>query len=689
MPIILLVDDEDKFRTSTSKRLKMRGYENITLPSGEDVLKTIRKYDDIDVVILDRKMPGMTGEQVLKEIKQFRPELQIIMLTGYASMESAVESGKLDAYSYLEKPIEIDRLIEAIEEARRDKPIVMEKHEIPQIEKGSLRKWLIGSHNYRPGIIILGFLIFAGLVLMPTPDKLTHLLSFEKKEKITHPESGADVIDPTDEIFGYVGHKKMATGETIAEYYGRAYQLEKTEISASGEKVKHPMTTEDAAFRAKVMLGVLAVCALFWASGAIPIGITALLVGVFMYLAGVMNPNDVAQAYAKDAVIFIFGVLVIAHAISKTGLDRRIGLLLLGPSNSLWKLMFIFLPMVGVTCAFLSEHAIVAFLMPLFIIVYASAVREVGVGYDKSLAVMLILSLCFAANCGGPGSPAAGGRNAIMIGILSDYGIAPSFGEWVKYGLPFVPVMCLVIGAYFFLAFRGKIKAKKLNVSAIAKQAAARIGPMNRTEYISAAIMVLLIFLWITKSDTLGMGGPAILAIVLFSIFRIITWGDVAKIQWEVIALYASASAMGKGLATTGAALFLADSFISILPEFMRSGEGLAVACSVFSGVCTNFMSDGATVSAIGPITVPMAQITGTHPWMVGFATAFASSFAHAMVIGTPNNAIAYAMAKDPRTGKQLITLGDFLKHGSIVVVLSLAVLWGWLFFIYWRWVGF
>jgi len=201
--------------------------------------------------------------------------------------------------------------------------------------------------------------------------------------------------------------------------------------------------------------------------------------------------------------------------------------------------------------------------------------------------------------------------------------------------------------------------------------------------------MVLLIFLWITKSDTLGMGGPAILAIVLFSIFRIITWGDVAKIQWEVVALYASASAMGKGLATTGAALFLADSFISILPEFMRSGEGLAVACSVFSGVCTNFMSDGATVSAIGPITVPMAQITGTHPWMVGFATAFASSFAHAMVIGTPNNAIAYAMAKDPRTGKQLITLGDFLKHGSIVVVLSLAVLWGWLFFIYWRWVGF
>ena len=63
---------------------------------------------------------------------------------------------------------------------------------------------------------------------------------------------------------------------------------------------------------------------------------------------------------------------------------------------------------------------------------------------DRGLAVMMILMVCFAANIGGPGSPAAGGRNAVMIGILSDYDLAPTFGEWVKYGLPFVPVMALV-----------------------------------------------------------------------------------------------------------------------------------------------------------------------------------------------------------------------------------------------------
>ena len=138
-----------------------------------------------------------------------------------------------------------------------------------------------------------------------------------------------------------------------------------------------------------------------------------------------------------------------------------------------------------------------------------------------------------------------------------------------------------------------------------------------------------------------------------------------------------------------GGALWLADAFVTALPESMSSGTGLCIASSLFTGVLTNFMSDGATVSAIGPITVPMASISGTHPWAVGFATAFASSFANALIIGTPNNAIAYSLAKDSETGEQLVSLGDFFKHGVVITVLSLLVLWGWAFMGYWKWIGF
>jgi sodium-dependent dicarboxylate transporter 2/3/5 len=249
--------------------------------------------------------------------------------------------------------------------------------------------------------------------------------------------------------------------------------------------------------------------------------------------------------------------------------------------------------------------------------------------------------------------------------------------------------MALVIASYFFIVFSRKIKVKSLNVSSIVKQSAEKIGPMNQKEYITAAILIGLIVLWITTSDIFGMGGPVILALVVLNIFRVLRWRDIAGIQWEVVALYASACALGKGLAVTGAALYLADSFVSILPEFLKSGDGLAIAVSLFTGIATNFMSDGATVSAIGPITIPMATISGTHPWMVGFATAFASSFAHMLIIGTPNNAIAYAMAKDPVTGEQLVTLSDFFKHGFVVLLLSFLVLWFWTILGYWRYIGF
>jgi sodium-dependent dicarboxylate transporter 2/3/5 len=327
--------------------------------------------------------------------------------------------------------------------------------------------------------------------------------------------------------------------------------------------------------------------------------------------------------------------------------------------------------------------------MPMLMMVYAASTRSAGVKKDPALAAIFVLSLCFAANCGGPGSPAAGGRNAVMIGILSDYDASIPFGSWVKYGLPFVPVMALVIGAYFYIAVRPRTKVRNLNVSAIARQASEKIGPMDRKEYVTAAILAGLILLWVTASDVLGMGGPVLIALVLLNVFRVLRWKDIAAIPWEVVALYASACALGKGLAVTGAALYLADGFIRILPDFMSSGIGLAIATSLFTGITTNFMSDGATVSAIGPIAIPMAMISNTHPWMIGLATAFASSFAHMLIIGTPNNAIAYVMAKDPITGEQLVTLSDFLKHGSVVLVLSFAVLWIWTFLGYWSWLGF
>jgi sodium-dependent dicarboxylate transporter 2/3/5 len=343
-------------------------------------------------------------------------------------------------------------------------------------------------------------------------------------------------------------------------------------------------------------------------------------------------------------------------------------------------------PLLAITASFLSEHALVAFIAPILMLTYMGAIKTARLKSDKGLVVMMLLMLTYCANIGGPGSPAAGGRNAVMLGIFADYGVSISFGQWIKMGLPFVPVMALVIGVYFIAAFRNKIIVKSVNISAEVRRESEKIGKMTADEFKAAGVLLLVIILWTTLSDRFGMGGPVILCLVLLNVLGVLRWKDINSIHWDVVALYAAASAMGYGLAATGAALWLASSFVAVLPDVLKAGTGLCISTSFITGILTNFMSDGATVAAVGPITVPMATLSGTSPLLVGLATAFSSSFAHMLIIGTPNNAIVFSLAKDPETGAQLLTMKDFFIHGFAIFILSLAVLWVWVFFGYWKW---
>lgn len=668
---VLLVDDEDDFRKGLARRLELRGYEVTEVDNGEKAVEALRLHRP-EVVVLDRKMPGMQGEETLAELKKISPQVQVVILTGHGTIDSAKEAGRRQAFAYLQKPCELEALVDTIEKARRERRYALARDEVPQVSSRSIGAFLWGMQGYRPGIILLGAALFAAFLFVPIPASLRGIL-----------ESTRSDDRAADPIAGYARYSELREGETVAAHYLRYAHRDHEEGTEPAREV------ETAGRAGLIMIGILVVCALFWASGALPIGFTAMLVAVLMYLFHVFPPDTVAKAFAKDAVIFILGVLAFSVAVSKTGLDRRIGLVLLGTSRSIGAFLFIFCPLVAVSAAFLSEHALVAFIAPLLMVVYVAAVGAARVTRDRALAVTLLLAFNFAANQGGPGSPAAGGRNAIMVGILGDYGVAPTFGQWVAYGIPFVPVMALVIALYFWLVVARKRKVPKVDVASMVSKESKKLGRMTWKEWATLAVLLLVVTLWITSSDVLGMGGPVLIGLLLLAVLGLVTWRDVSKIQWDVVALYGSASAMGVGLAITGAALWMAQSFLALLPNSLSSGEGLCVAVSFITAIMTNFMSDGATVSAVGPIAVPMATASGTHPWMIGFAVAFASSFANCLVVGTPNNAIIFALARDPETGEQLVRLSDFLKHGAAVTLLSLVVLWGWTFYGYWRWIGF
>ncbi len=117
---ILLVDDETQFVDTLAERLEMRGFTAEVAYNGNDALEKVRRSAP-DVVVLDLRMPGMDGFEVLKQTKKINQQVQVIILTGHGGDQEAVIAGRHGAYSFLRKPADIDTLLDSIRMAYRDK----------------------------------------------------------------------------------------------------------------------------------------------------------------------------------------------------------------------------------------------------------------------------------------------------------------------------------------------------------------------------------------------------------------------------------------------------------------------------------------------------------------------------------------------------------------------------------------
>jgi DNA-binding NtrC family response regulator len=117
----MLVDDEVPFVETMTKRLVKRNLNVITAFSGQEALETLDKHRNVDVVILDVKMPGMDGIETLKKMKLAYPLIEVVMLTAHATVESAIEGMKFGAFDYLMKPCDMEQLMGKVDEATRKK----------------------------------------------------------------------------------------------------------------------------------------------------------------------------------------------------------------------------------------------------------------------------------------------------------------------------------------------------------------------------------------------------------------------------------------------------------------------------------------------------------------------------------------------------------------------------------------
>lgn len=113
---VLIVDDEEDFRETIVKRLRNRNLEVEGVESGEAALKAVDNQN-FDVIVLDVRMPGMDGIETLKELKKKKPHIEVIMLTGHASVESGIQGMQLGAFDYVMKPVPLDELLDKMRQA--------------------------------------------------------------------------------------------------------------------------------------------------------------------------------------------------------------------------------------------------------------------------------------------------------------------------------------------------------------------------------------------------------------------------------------------------------------------------------------------------------------------------------------------------------------------------------------------
>jgi len=143
---VMVVDDEEQFVEQLSQRLELRGYAVTKAYTGEEALNQIKSYN-YDVIILDVLMPGMGGVEALRQIKQLKPLTEVIMLTGHATVESAIDGMKLGAFDYLMKPAKTDELVGKVHKAHARK--VEQEERIRQAKANELftSPWSVFKRN--------------------------------------------------------------------------------------------------------------------------------------------------------------------------------------------------------------------------------------------------------------------------------------------------------------------------------------------------------------------------------------------------------------------------------------------------------------------------------------------------------------------------------------------------------------
>ena len=399
-------------------------------------------------------------------------------------------------------------------------------------------------------------------------------------------------------------------------------------------------------------------------SESIPLPAVAILILIMEVILGVDTADGVASSFMSDAVFFIMGSLMLAVAIVHQGLDKRLALGVINiTGNKTWRIVLGFVTISALLSSFIGEHTVAAMMLP----VALALIRNAGIDTGKAtkLSTILLFSIAYGCAIGSIGTPSGGGRNVIMIGYLSDFGIAEiSYLDWMKFAYPMLVLEIPVAAIVLWYTFTPEQKIMDSSVRKLKVQVA-KTGKMTVNQIMSIVIFFVVFLGWIFLSPFIGLGIVALIGVFLYLTFGLIDWQEISNnTNWSVILLFGSAISLGIQMKETGAALWVAEGTLHYL-EIIFQDVGVVrwFVSVVLTGILTNLLSNAATVAVFGPIVLDM----GGNPVITGIMTSIASAFAYLTIVASPTCMIIHS------TG--LITSGDYLKAGWKLFIISIVLL--------------
>jgi solute carrier family 13 (sodium-dependent dicarboxylate transporter), member 2/3/5 len=437
-----------------------------------------------------------------------------------------------------------------------------------------------------------------------------------------------------------------------------------------------PAGMEAAAWRTAAVAGLMAV---WWITEAIPIPATALLPLVFFPLLGIANINGAAAPYANPIIFLFMGGFMIALAMQRWELHRRIALMvILAVGTEPIRLIGGFMIAAAFLSMWVSNTATAVMMLPIGLsVVDLALVRKDGSvrpAGESNFAVALMLGIAYGCSIGGLGTLIGTPPNALLAGFMAEtYGVRIGFGEWMLLGVPMVvlglPLTWFVLTRVVYPVTLREIPGGHDVISRELQM----LGRWSRGEVRVAVIFVVAATLWITQpllapvipqiSDA-GIAIAAALALFLTPIdirkgVFALDWETANKLPWAVLILFGGGLSLAAAITSSGLAdwIGLALGGLAVLPTLVLLG--LVVAVIIF---LTELTSNTATAAAFLPVLAALAVGMGLDPLVLVVPAALAASGAFMLPVATPPNAIVY--------GSSFVTIPQMARAGVILNVI-------------------